>query len=240
MKLRVFGLIIGLFAVMSTPVRAATLTHVVILVKDMQAARRIFEAAGFKIEPSGPISPALMHAVMPFRDGTFLELIAACSHAKDVEDVYAFLRSGDGIEAAGFEVPNASVERKSLLARGFRVDPLAVSPHWIDIDFSEPAGILDPFFLYQYRDDIASRHLRKYAALAASQPYGAIGIRGIDVAVAPGVHAASTYAAVGLRGVTTIEQRIGAPSIVLVRVATSNLRRKGTTIVVDHCRIRFE
>ncbi|MBV9027983.1 MAG: hypothetical protein JO311_05160 [Candidatus Eremiobacteraeota bacterium] len=60
------------------------------------------------------------------------------------------------------------------------------------------------------------------------------------MAVEPGMHAAAAYAAAGLRGVTAIESGAGDARIVLVRLATSDPKRKGTTVLVDRCRIRYE
>ena len=240
MNLRTIGLLAGMFAAIAAPAQAARLTHVVILVRDVQAARRAFTDAGFKIQPTTALSRGLVHAVIRFRDGTFLELIGALPHTPGAADLSNFVRFGDAVSGAGFEVSNVYAERALLRARGFRIDSPQVSPHWVDLSFSEPAGILEPFFLYQYRGDYAKRAARMYTALALSQPDAAIGIRGIDVAVEPGLHAAATYAAAGLRGVTAIESGAGDARIVLVRIATFDPQRRGTTIVVDRCRIRFE
>jgi predicted 2-oxoglutarate/Fe(II)-dependent dioxygenase YbiX len=53
------------------------------------------------------------------------------------------------------------------------------------------------------------------------------------VAVEPGLHASATYAAAGLHQVTAIERGARNARIVLVRVATSDPQRKGTTILID-------
>jgi len=240
MKLRIMALIVGVLATEVTTARAATLTHVIILVRDMQTGRHAFAAAGFNLGPTNPISRGLLHAVIPFRDGTFLELIAALPHSSYAKDVGKYVKHGDVLSSAGFEVANVYAEAAALRARGFRVDPLERSPHWIDLSFSEPAGMLEPFFLYQYRGDYGTRALRKYARLAESQPYGAIGIRGIDVAVEPGQKAEATYAAAGLRGVTAVERGAGDATITVVSLATSDPRRKGTMMLIDRCRIRYE
>ena len=238
--MRTIGLLFGMFVAMVSPVSAATLTHVIVLVRDMQTARRAFAAAGFKIAPTTPLSRGLLHAVIRFRDGTFLELIGALPHTPYATEISKLVRFGDITSAAGFEVPDVYAERAVLRARGFRIDPPQVSPHWVDLYFSEPAGILEPFFLYQYRGDYGKRAARKYAALAVNQPGGAIGIRGIDVAVEPGRHAAAIYAAAGLSRVTAIESGAGDARIVLVRLATLDPRRKRTTVLVDGCHIRYE
>ncbi|MBV9027984.1 MAG: hypothetical protein JO311_05165 [Candidatus Eremiobacteraeota bacterium] len=46
MNRRTIGLLFGMFVAFATPAQAARLTHVVILVRDMQTARRTFTASG--------------------------------------------------------------------------------------------------------------------------------------------------------------------------------------------------
>jgi len=228
-----------LAAALTAPANAAHLSHAIALVRDMNAGRRVFEAAGFNIEPTRPLYGGMIHAVIPFADGTFLELIAAVKRTSDSSDVLNFLKYGDGFAAAGFEVSDVTAERAKLIARGFRMDPVSVSPHWYDLDFSEPAGILDPFFYFTYRN-VDTNYYRRMDAKYDRHPNGAVGLRGLDVAVEPGIHAAATYAAAGLNGLTPIESGAGDARIVVVRLATSNPQRKGTTIAIGRTRIRFE
>jgi hypothetical protein len=237
MKLRVTLTLATLF-VTAAPAPAATLTHAIVIVRNIETGRQSFKAAGFRVEPARPLEGGLVHAVVPFADGTFLELIAAPVRTAYSAEVYDLTRYRDATTAAGFEVADVYRERARLIAEGFRVDPISVSPHWWDLDFSEPAGVLEPFFLYQYHD-LPAGMARRYAPFT-HHPNGATSLRGLDVAAEPGSHAASIYAKVGLNHVSATELGAGDPRIVLVRVATSDRMRKGQTIQVDGCRIRFE
>ncbi len=50
--------------------------HIAIVVDDLDAASRAFEAAGFRVTPGGSHPAGTHNVLIPFADGTYLELIA--------------------------------------------------------------------------------------------------------------------------------------------------------------------
>jgi catechol 2,3-dioxygenase-like lactoylglutathione lyase family enzyme len=217
---------------------AATPNHVVIVVRNLETARHRFEAAGFAVARSEPISKGFAHALVPFRDGSYLELISASVRTPDNAGIYDAQPYGDRPVGIGFEVSDIARERAQLLARRFRVEPVSSAPYWSTMSFSEPAGVLEPFFYIQYAHSGAAYFHRYYTKLL-QQPNGASGFTGVDVAVEPGTHASAIFERAGLEGAVAIENGAGDPKIVAIRLRTANAAFSGRTVDVDGCKIIF-
>jgi catechol 2,3-dioxygenase-like lactoylglutathione lyase family enzyme len=74
------------------------LDHLVILVRDLDQAVREYEVLGFTVTPGGEHADGLTrNALIPFRDGSYLELVAFLDPEDPRENVCgwrAFLLSG--------------------------------------------------------------------------------------------------------------------------------------------------
>jgi catechol 2,3-dioxygenase-like lactoylglutathione lyase family enzyme len=77
------------------------LDHLVILVRDLDQAVREYEVLGFTVTPGGEHADGLTrNALIPFRDGSYLELVAFLDPEDPRENVWgwrAFLPSGGGL-----------------------------------------------------------------------------------------------------------------------------------------------
>ena len=218
----------------------ATPNHVVVAVSDMPAARRAFAAAGFRDSDEERADQTYTHAIVPFADGTYLELLRAPRRTPDDAQFYDFARRHEGAAiAAGYEVADISAQRRALVRAGFAMEPLDRQTYWTDLSFAESQTLLGPFFYIQYVHNTIAYFHRRFPALL-KQTNGATGLRGIDLAVEPGQGAARSYAAAGLLRTMAIEDGAGDPRIVLIRIATSSPALRGTTIAVEGCRIAFE
>jgi hypothetical protein len=77
------------------------LDHLVILVSDLELAVRDYESLGFAVTPGGEHADGLTrNALIPFRDGSYLELVAFLNPDDPWDNVWGwrpFLFSGGGL-----------------------------------------------------------------------------------------------------------------------------------------------
>ena len=217
--------------------QASRLSHAIVLVGNIDSARKSFAQAGFSVTPARAIDNGLVHAIVPFADGTFLELLGASPRSPYANAIARFASSGAAFSAAGYEVGDVAAERARLLGLGFGLEPLDFETHWIDLDFSD-TRLFNPFFIFQYRNQPPESYRQRYAAYL-HHPNGANGLRGIIVAAEPQSGAAAAYARAGLTGVTVDERGAGDARIVVAELATSDPERKGSRLSIDRCRFSF-
>lgn len=216
---------------------AAALNHVLIVVHDMEAGRRAFAAAGFKMMPTETISRGFTHAIAMFPDQTYFELLHASVRTADDSDIYDAQQFHDGPVAAGFSLHDIYAEHDRLARAGLRPTKVYEQPYWWSMTFDEPAGVFEPWFYIQYKTmDAYMKRIRRFTI----HPNAAAGLARIDVAVEPGTHAAALYRAAALSGTSAIETGAGNPRIVRVYVRTPNPQLRGTSIRLEGTNITFE
>jgi catechol 2,3-dioxygenase-like lactoylglutathione lyase family enzyme len=78
-----------------------SLDHLVILVRDLDRAVRGYEGLGFSVTPGGEHADGLTrNALIPFKDGSYLELVAFVDLEDPRDNVWGwrrFLSSGGGL-----------------------------------------------------------------------------------------------------------------------------------------------
>jgi len=95
------------------------LDHVVVAVRDLDAAARSWQALGFTLSPRGTHSPHLgtgNHTIM-FEDD-YLELLGVLAPTAHNEPTRAFLARREGVERAAFTARDAAAGVAELQARG--------------------------------------------------------------------------------------------------------------------------
>jgi len=180
--------------------------HIVILVQRLDEAIRTYQGLGFQVIPGGEHPGGTHNALVAFRDGAYLELIAFQRPERPHDHRwYRFLRSGGGLVdfALGVEDVAAAVERARAAGLdyrgpvpGARRRPDGTEVAWrLGVTADEFTGEL-PFLI----DDVTPREVRVPGGEAARQPLGVVGLRAVVVAVRDLGEAAARYGA--LLGVT--------------------------------------
>jgi catechol 2,3-dioxygenase-like lactoylglutathione lyase family enzyme len=162
------------------------LDHLVILVDDLEAARRDYTMLGFNVVPGGEHSDGATHnALIAFADGTYLELLAFrrdapehrwwrhTAHGEGLID-WALLPSDTAEDVA------AAKERGLIYdgpTDGGRVRPDGVELRW---QTALPPSPDLPFLC----GDVTPRDLRVPSGAAHIHPNGATGIRRLTIGVA--------------------------------------------------------
>ncbi|HZT89435.1 MAG TPA: VOC family protein [Stellaceae bacterium] len=207
----------------------AGLDHVIVAVRDLEAARRGWERLGFTTTPRGRhVGPASANYCIMFPED-YIELLAPAPDGDRPERLAAFLRHREGLMAAAFAPSgNAAQARAALLAAGVHPnEPQALGRH---IDLPEGAATarfslltlpaeetpgLDCFICGHLTPELVRRPdwLR--------HPNGAGGVRGLYVLVADTATLLPAYdRLLGLHQVTTTDAvasvRIGNHRIVFL------------------------
>jgi catechol 2,3-dioxygenase-like lactoylglutathione lyase family enzyme len=166
------------------------LDHLVILTEDLDRATRGYERLGFSVTPGGEHADGLTrNALVPFGDGSYLELVAFVNRKDARDNVWGwrrFLSSGGGLidYCAASDDLRADVEK--LRAGGFEVDGPTEGGRrrsdgkelrWL-IAIIRQEGRLLPFLI----EDLTPRELRVPGGSAAEHPNGAIGIHSLKIA----------------------------------------------------------
>lgn len=172
------------------------LDHLVILVNDLAAAVSNYEQLGFTVTPGGTHADGLTHnALITFRDGTYLELIAFVDAADPRDNQWGWRALGTKvIERGGGLIDYCAAsddlvsEVVALRERGLQVkDPTEGGRQrpdgqtlvWRSARFWQ-AGHELPFLI----QDVTPRELRVPGGPATEHANGAIGIRQLTIAVA--------------------------------------------------------
>jgi hypothetical protein len=210
------------------------LDHLVILTSQLDRAVRGYEELGFAVTPGGEHADGLTHnALIPFRDGSYLELVAFVDPEDSRDNIWGwrrFLSCGGGLidYCAASDDLRADVGR--LVEGGFEVDgpteggrrrPDGTEMLWLIMRIRQEEGRLLPFLI----EDLTPRELRVPGGTATKHPNGAIGIRSLQIAtsdVERSVRAFSTLAGSCDRLGTSL--RLGECALSLVTPEVSRQR----------------
>ena len=104
----------------------AGLDHLVILVEELKEAIAGYEELGFRVTPGGEHADALTrNALIPFVDGTHLELVAFIDPADEQDNVWgwrAFLQTSGGLIDYCATSDDLAADVRRLRGGGFGVD----------------------------------------------------------------------------------------------------------------------
>lgn len=173
------------------------LDHVVILVRDLDAAVRDYTALGFTVMPGGEHADGASHnALVSFADGSYMELIA---FRGAVPKEHPFYREGVEEGLITYALLPGNIERTVQEARerglgmtqprsGGRLRPDGVRLEW---QTSQPPTRDLPFLCY----DVTPRELRVPGGKAQKHRNGVVGIQSLGIAVEDVGESKKRYAA---------------------------------------------
>ena len=166
------------------------LDHLVILVRDLDRAIRGYEALGFAVTPGGEHADGLTrNALIPFKDGSYLELVAFVDPEDSRDNVWGwrrFLSSGGGLIDYCAASDDLAADVRRLGERDFAVDgpadggrrlPDGGEIRWFIARIRQEGRLL-PFLI----EDLTPRNLRVPGGSSAEHPNGALGIRNLEIA----------------------------------------------------------
>lgn len=171
--------------------------HIVILVKDLDAAIADYRALGFNVSFGGEHADGNTHnALIPFNDGSYFELIAFKREAPD-HRWWKYVQNGEGLVDYALLPSDAAEDIAGIQARGLaytgptaggRLRPDGERLEW---QIGEPPVAGLPFLC----GDVTPRSLRVPEGDARIHANGVQGIQGLTVAVADIGKAVDQYAA---------------------------------------------
>ena len=164
--------------------------HLVILTSHLDGAVSGYEGLGFAVTPGGEHADGLTrNALIPFKDGSYLELVAFVDPDDTRDNVWGwrrFLSSGGGLidYCAASDDLRADLER--LREGSFEADgpteggrrrPDGEEIRWLIARIRQEGRLL-PFLI----EDLTPRELRVPRGPSAEHPNGALGIRRLELA----------------------------------------------------------
>lgn len=169
---------------------ARTIDHILILVRDLTAASTDYAAAGFTVTPGGVHADGATHnALIPFADGTYLELIAPTRRDRLPDDEFGQrLRRGEGLLHYALGADDLGAEAARLRSMGVLISgpddggrerPDGQRVQWRTLTAQAGDETL-PFLIA----DVTPRSLRVPGDAAARHALGATRLAGLTVAVA--------------------------------------------------------
>jgi hypothetical protein len=178
------------------------LDHLVILVRDLELAASDYESLGFTVTPGGEHADGLTrNALVPFRDGTYLELVSFLDPEDPTDNVWGwrgfYPREGLIDYCATSDDLDADAER--LTALGFEVEgpddggrrlPDGTNIRWRSARIRQKGRVL-PFLI----EDLTPRDLRVPGGPETRHPNGAVGVSGLEISAPDRKSAASSLAA---------------------------------------------
>lgn len=211
--------------------------HAIIVVEDLPTAIQDFTAVGFGVLPGGVHASGLTHnALIPFEDGTYLELLAPTSgslkqldEASSGDYISALTKGGEGfadfalwvvdIEAGVDEVISRGIAMTDVEENG-RKRPDGQALRWKG---SLPKMDAVPFLI----EDITPRSLRVPAAPAHAN--GVIGVGGVTIRTADIQNRAKLFQKLlGVEPMTTYDSTLSDEGILLFSVGQATI-----SLVVD-------
>jgi catechol 2,3-dioxygenase-like lactoylglutathione lyase family enzyme len=170
---------------------ATGIDHVVILVDDLQQGIEQFERLGFRVTPGGKHARFTHNALVPFADGSYLELIAFYEHPQEgsaeTHRWYRHVGTGLGIidyaiGATNLDTLVADADTRGVQLggphEGYRARPDNVELRWKSVmPEGDNVGAL-PFVI----EDVTDRNLR-VPQDATDHPNSVRGIHAITIAV---------------------------------------------------------
>jgi catechol 2,3-dioxygenase-like lactoylglutathione lyase family enzyme len=202
-----------------------SLDHLVVLVRDLDRAIRDYEALGFAVTQGGEHADGLTrNALIPFRDGSYLELVAFLDPDDPRDNVWGwrpFLSSGGGLIDYCAASGDLGADVRRLEGLGFDVEgptdggrrlPDGEEIRWRTARIHQDGRLL-PFLI----EDLTPRPLRVPGGPPAEHPNGAIGISRLELATPEAEGAAKDLAALtGTRSGTGAALRLDACELSLV------------------------
>ncbi|HEU4793126.1 MAG TPA: VOC family protein [Nitrolancea sp.] len=223
--------------------------HIVILVRDLQNATRIYQDLGFQVTYGGE-HPGISHnALIPLQDGTYLELFAFLRPEGISGHRWSpLLESGGGLIDFALQVNDIDDTVDRIRARGLPYE-------WIDGSRRRPDGEMlawrtaelvhgvvgeMPFLI----EDVTPRSKRVPAGDVARHPLGVTGVQGIVIAVEDLGEVAEAYAKLlgalpprieidEALGAETMSYSVGAQRLILARASgpespiAAHIQRRG-------------
>jgi catechol 2,3-dioxygenase-like lactoylglutathione lyase family enzyme len=163
-----------------------SIDHIVIAVRDLAEARRDFAALGFTVTPGGEHAHRASHnALIPFADGSYIEVIAF----RDVgdrtgDDWWDLLQKGEGFVDFALLSDDLQAESNRLRSAGLelsgpnpggRMRPDGQEVAWRIVRPASTASTRLPFVI----EDVTPRDLRVPAGPDAAHANGARGLIGV-------------------------------------------------------------
>lgn len=164
------------------------LDHLVILVRDLERAAADYERLGFRVTPGGEHADGLTrNALVPFRDGTYLELVSFVRPEDGRDNVWGWRRflPREGLidYCAASDALAEDVEKLKELGFGVRGPsdggrtlPDGPEIRWRSASIDQEGRTL-PFLI----EDLTPRGDRVPGGRAAEHPNGATGIRRLEL-----------------------------------------------------------
>ena len=160
------------------------LDHLVILVEELEYAVAGYEELGFRVTPGGEHADGLTrNALVPFADGTYLELVAFVDPSDERDNVWGwrpFLGTGGGLVDYCLSSGDLAADARRLVEVGFELDgpneggrslPDGAEIRWKSARVRQEGRVL-PFLI----EDETPRRLRVPGGPQTDHPNGATGI----------------------------------------------------------------
>lgn len=203
------------------------LDHLVILVLDLAGAAREYGRRGFTVTPGGEHADGLTrNALIPFTDGSYLELVAFVDPGDPRDNVWGwrrFVATGGGLVDYCAATDDVEGEVRRLRERGFEVAgpdeggrrlPGGGRIRWRSVRILQEGRAL-PFLI----QDLTPRERRVPGGASARHPNGARGISRLEISVPDAERYAGLYAALTGRPETSEVFSLGACEVALVSKA---------------------
>jgi hypothetical protein len=178
------------------------LDHLVILVSDLELASADYVSLGFTVTPGGEHADGLTcNALVPFRDGTYLELVSFLDPEDPTDNVWGWRRfyPREGLIDYCAASDDLDADVKRLASLGFGVEgpedggrrlPDGTNIRWRSARIRQEGRIF-PFLI----EDLTPRELRVPGGPKARHPNGAIGVSSLEISAPDKDSAANSLAA---------------------------------------------
>lgn len=165
--------------------------HLVILVRDLDAAMDDYARLGFTVERGGQHPGGTHNALIAFADGAYLELIAFQQpDASSSHPWHDALAIGEGLVAFAVGASDLTVDAAAIRGRGLRIDepgdgsrlrPDGQRVAWRNAGAGDgPRGRRRPFLI----EDVTPRSLRVAGGRLAQHANGVVSVVDVTLAVA--------------------------------------------------------
>ena len=164
------------------------LDHLVVLVRDLEEAAGDYGRLGFRVTHGGEHADGLTrNALVPFRDGTYLELVAFVDPEEGRDNVWGwrgflpseglidYCAASDGLREDVGRLRGLGLDVEDLGEGGRRL-PDGTEIRWRSASTAGEGRVL-PFLI----EDLTPRRMRVPGGPAADHPNGATGIRRLEI-----------------------------------------------------------
>ncbi len=193
----------------------AGLDHVLVGVRDLEGARRAYEALGFVCTPRGRHIGwgTANYCIMFARD--YIELLGIVDPSQFTNNLDVFLERREGLMGVAFASADAEASRAALLARGVAAE----EPRALARDLELPEGTVQPRFRLVHMDADATPALPAFVCQHLTpelmrrpewldHPNGARGIRAVTTVVDDPPALADAYARTFGAGAVTLTDAV--------------------------------